>query len=40
MIFNKITKAFAIIKQFLGILTRKFKIRFVFNFIAIRCRRQ
>ena len=35
MIFNKITKAFAIIKQFLGILTRKFKIRFVFNFIAI-----
>ena len=35
MIFNKITKAFAIIKQFLGILTTKFKIRFVFNFIAI-----
>lgn len=35
MIFNKITKAFAIIKQFLGILTKKFKIRFIFNFIAI-----
>ncbi len=35
MIFNKITKAFAIIKQFLGILSRKFKIRFVFNFLAI-----
>ena len=35
MIFNKINKAFSIIKQFLGILTKKFKIRFVFNFIAI-----
>ena len=35
MIFNKITKAFSIIKEFLGILSGKFKIRFVFNFIAI-----
>lgn len=35
MIFNKFAKAFAIIKQFLGILSKKFKIRFVLNFIAI-----
>ncbi len=35
MIFNKITKAFSIIKEFLGILSGKFKVRFVLNFIAI-----
>ena len=35
-IFNKVKKASAIIKQFLGILSGKFKIRFVLNFIAIR----
>ena len=35
MIFNKVKKASAIIKQFLGILSGKFKIRFVLNFIAI-----
>lgn len=35
MIFNKAKKAFSIIQQFLAILTKKFKIRFIFNFIAI-----